>query len=159
MTRSKKSGCKLPIQARPALVARQGLVDGEIHLAALHRLAALDLAARVAEGRKDAVLGLIHQNVAVGEVKDPGPAMCAGSIPAGVPQLPANLEGHGRLAGAGGHGEQLALAAAEDAFHGAVDGDFLVVAFAFAHRMVHGREQTGGGDIVGKPAAGAVARP
>ena len=72
--------------------------------------------------------------------------MFAGAVPAGVPELPADLEGHDGLAGAGRHGEQLPPLASEDAFHGPVDGDLLVVARALADGVIHGGEQARGGD-------------
>ena len=131
----------LPVQPRPALVLGDGLVDGEVHLPALGRLAVLDLAAGVAERREDLVLGIIDQDVAVGQVEDPGPAVLARAVPPRVPQLPADLEGHDGLAGAGRHGEQHAALALEDGLHGAVDGDLLVVARALAAEVVGRRQQ------------------
>ena len=71
-------GRVLAVEARPALVLGDGLVDGEVHLAALDRLAVLDLVARVAERREDLVLRVVDEDVAVGEVQDPRPAMLAG---------------------------------------------------------------------------------
>ena len=61
-----------------------------------------------------------------------GPAVFAGAVPAGVPELPADLEGDDGLAGAGGHGEQDAPLALQDGLDGAVDGDLLVVARGLA---------------------------
>ena len=125
-----------------ALVLGKRLVDREVHLAALDDLAGLDLVAGIAEGREDAVLRLVDEDVAVGEVEDAGPAMLAGAVPAGVPQLPADLERDGGLAGAGRHREQQAPPVAlEDGLDGAVDRDLLVVALALADRVIERREQ------------------
>ncbi len=57
-------------KAGAALVLGERLIDGEIHLPALDDLAAFDLVARVAEGGEDPVLGVVDENVAVGEVED-----------------------------------------------------------------------------------------
>ena len=70
MIRSKKSRRELLEEPGAALVLGDGLVDGEVHLAALDDLAALDLVAGVAEGGEDPVLGLVDEDVAVGEVED-----------------------------------------------------------------------------------------
>lgn len=37
--------------------------------------------------------------LAVGQIQDPGSAVLAGTVPAGVPELPADLEGHGGFPG------------------------------------------------------------
>jgi len=64
------------------LVLGERLVEGEVDLAALYDLARFDLQARITEDRKDAILGLIDEDVAVSEVENAGPAMIAGAIPA-----------------------------------------------------------------------------
>ena len=65
-----------------------------------------------------------------------------------VPELPAELERHGGLAGAGGHGEQQSPLALEDGFHGPVDGDLRVVPLALADFVVERREQAVGDCLV-----------
>ena len=101
----------------------------------------------VAERREDPVLGLVHEDVAVGQIENLRPSIFPGSIPAGVPQLPANLKGDGRLPGAGRHREELAMPTLEDALDGAVNGDLLVVAFALADGVVHRREEALGARV------------
>ena len=136
MIRSKKSGANDLEQARPALVLGERLIDREVHLAAFDDLAGFDLVAGVAEGREDPVLGLIDEDVAVGKIEDARAAILARAVPAGRPQLPANLEGDDRLAGAGRHGEQQAALALEDRLDRPVDRDLLVVALALPDRMI-----------------------
>ena len=67
-----------------------------------------------------------------------GRAVLARAVPAGSPELPANLEGDGGLAGAGGHREQQPRLALEDGLDGAVDGDLLVVPLALADVWLKG---------------------
>jgi len=93
------------------LVIGESLVDREIHLAALHDLARFDLVACVAEGREDAVLGLIDQDVSVGEIQNARAAILACSIPARRPKLPADLEGNSGLSGAGRHRDEYSCSA------------------------------------------------
>ncbi len=153
-------GRKLTEQPFAALVLRHGLIDAEVHLPAVDDLSGLDLVACVAEGGEDTVLGLVDEDVAVGEVKDAGAAVSAGQVPSGVPQLPADLERDQGLARAGGHGEQQALAPAlEHGLHGAVDGGLLVVAGVLAGGVVGGREQAVGGLGVGDAAPLLIALP
>ena len=103
MMRSKKSGRILLEQTRPALILGDGLIDGEIHFAAFDDLAGFDLVARVAEGGEGLVLRVVDQDVAVGEIENARPAVLARPVPAARPQLPADLKGDDRLAGARGH--------------------------------------------------------
>ncbi len=51
-----------------ALVLRERLIDGEVHLSALYDLAGFDLAPRVAERCKDPVLRLIDEDVSIRQV-------------------------------------------------------------------------------------------
>ena len=94
---------ELLVEPRPPLVLGDGLVDGEVHLPAVAQLVFADLDAGVAEGGEGLVLGVIDQHVAVGQVENLGPAVLARAVPARRPELPADLEGHERLARAGGH--------------------------------------------------------
>ena len=104
-------------------------------------VAVFDLVAGLAEGGKGLVLGVVDQDVAVGQVENLGPAVFAGAVPPGRPELPADLESHHGLAGAGRHGEQDALLALEDGLDRPVDGDLLVVAGAFAGEVIEWGEQ------------------
>src|SRR5262249_50692326 len=60
-------------QSFAALIFGERLVDGKIHLAALDELAGFDLVARIAKGGKEPILGLVDENVAIGEIEDAGP--------------------------------------------------------------------------------------
>lgn len=58
----------------------------------------------------EVVEGLIGEGVAIGEKENArAAAWLAGQIPAGLEQLPEDLEGDGGFAGAGGEGEQDAV--------------------------------------------------
>src|SRR5687768_14000447 len=100
-------GRVLAIETRALLVARERLVDGEVHLPALVCGAAFDLPPGIPERREHAVLRLVDEDVAVCEVEDTRSPGLAGGIPARVPELPTDLEGDRGLAGAGGHGQKL----------------------------------------------------
>ncbi len=123
------------VQTGSARIPGDSLVDGEIDLAALDGLA-LDLVAGIAEGGKGLVLGIVDQDVAIGEKENAGLAVRALPIPARVPELPADLEGHHCLTSTRRHGEQDAPRALQDRLHGPVDGDLLVVARGIAGDMV-----------------------
>lgn len=75
-------------QALARGVLGERLADREGDLPTHGHLAGFDLAAGVAEGGGDAVLGLVHQDVAVGEVEDRRAAMGA----VAVPERPADLQ-------------------------------------------------------------------
>ena len=160
MIRSKKSGGKDSEQAEPPLVLGDGLVDREVHLAAFDDLAALDLVASIPEGGEHPVLRLDRPGCC--GRRGTGCA-AAGSrrvaVPAGGPELPADLEGDDGLAGAGRHREQQPPVALENGFDGAVDRDLLVVALALPDGMIGGREQPAGSGVVIEPAPCAVALP
>ena len=94
------------VEAGTVLVFGDGLIDREIHLAALDDLAVLDLVAGIAEGNEGLVLWVIDEDVAVGEEEDLRRLTgIVGAIPTGLPELPADLEGDDGLAGAGRHRE------------------------------------------------------
>ena len=76
MTRSKKSAREFLVEAGAAFVFGDGLVGGEIQFAPERHDAAFDLPARIAEGREDLVLGIVDEEIAVGEVKDARFAEC-----------------------------------------------------------------------------------
>src|SRR5439155_26052434 len=117
----------LAVKARSALILGNGLVDGEVHLPALVGLSILDFPASVAKGSEDLILWVVDQNVAIGKVQDLGAVILTGPVPADVPQLPANLEGHDGLAGSRRHSEQDPALTLENGLHFAVDGNLLVV--------------------------------
>src|SRR5205807_500820 len=100
----KKIAGVFAIETRPALIAGNGLVGGEIHFAALHGFAMLDFPARVAERREGPGHGIVDQDIAVGKVENARPAVPARAVPARRPQFPADLESDERLAGARRHG-------------------------------------------------------
>lgn len=133
-------GRGLPVLRRPA---HEGLEDGEEyagvgrHLALLGDLAGRDARqGRILEGRErgEVVVGLIGQRVAVGQEQDARPAqrlallLPVAEIPAGLEQLPGDLEGDRGLAGAGGQGQQDAVTASRDRVQHPVDGDLLIEA-------------------------------
>src|SRR5690348_13345314 len=69
------------------------------------------------------------QGGAVGGEEDARPARrLAAQVPAGVEQVPGDLERDEGLARAGGEGEEDAIFVAGDRLHHAVDGDILVIA-------------------------------
>jgi len=97
------------------------LIESKVHLAALDRLPS-DFVDRLPKGGiKGAGLGLVGQDVPVCQVKD-------ACLAPPVPQPPGDLHGDKGLARAGRHREQDAWLAFDDRFHGAVDGDLLIVA-------------------------------
>src|SRR5205085_905451 len=73
------------VQAGTVRVLGDGLVDGEVHLAALVDLAALNLESRVAEDGEGLVLRIVYQHIAIGEEQDFRTTIFAGAIPATVP--------------------------------------------------------------------------
>src|SRR5262249_39123245 len=141
------------------LVVSESLVDREIHLAALHDLARFNLMTRITERRKDAVLGLINQDVSVGEIQNAGAAILACSIPARRPELPTDLEGNGGLSGAGRHRDEYTCSAFDDRFDHAIDRDLLVVALAFSDCVIRRRQKALRGGVLAETAVGAITVP
>ena len=121
------------VKSGPVFVFGDRLVNREIHLAAFVDFAVLDLPAGVAESREHLVLGIVDQNIAVGEIENLRPAVLTRAVPAHVPELPADLESHRGLAGAGSHRQKNSFLALKNRLDYAVDGDFLVVTLAFAN--------------------------
>ncbi len=150
---------KLLVQGGAIGVARESLIDGEIHLAPFHDLPRLDLVASVAERCEDAVLGLVHQDVPVGEVQDFWPPVLARAVPPGIPEFPADLERDSGFTRPGGHGEELPQDSLQDAFHGPVDGNLRVVSLPLLDGGVDRREQLLGGSVVLDATASPVSRP
>ena len=125
-------GRRLAVLRRPA---HEGLKDGEEEAAVLRHAALfadvlrLDPHQRIFGKGRERVIGLIGENVAVGQEQDARPARrFAAQIPAAVEQLPRDLKRDERLAGAGGQRQQDALLPAGNRFEHALDGDVLIVA-------------------------------
>ena len=96
--------------------AHEGLEDGEEEAAVLGHLALLadvlrrDAHQRVLGEGGEGVVGLVGEDVAVGQEQDARAARrLAAQVPAAVEELPGDLEGDEGLAGAGGEREQDAL--------------------------------------------------
>src|SRR5438874_42023 len=95
------------------LVLRERLIGGEIHFAPHVHDAVFNLPTRIAELGKDAVLRLVHENIAVGKVENFRAAMFTCPVPTRVPEFPAELKGDGGLAGASRHRQKQAMFAFE----------------------------------------------
>ncbi|VVB69286.1 Uncharacterised protein [uncultured archaeon] len=149
----------LPEETRPPLILGYGLVDGKIHLPALDRFSVFDLPACIPEGREGLVLGIVDENVSVGKIEYPGPAMLSPGVPARLPELPADLEGHKGLARARGHGQKNSPLALQDGLNRPVDSDLLIVAGKLARRVIAGCEKSILDLLVHNLARIAVARP
>ncbi len=140
----------------------EGLVQREVDLATRVR-STLDLPDSVPKHRTEfARDGLIHQDVAVGEVEHPGSPSSVRPTP--LPELPHDLKRHERLARPGGHREQHPLPAVNRRLDSPVDGDPLVVPGSLYRSVrtsklaVEGNRQ-GGGRFVGRAAPAAVPCP
>jgi hypothetical protein len=123
---------RLAVLRRPA---HEGPEDGE-EQAAVFRHPALLLDVRrldahhciLGEGG-EGVVRLVGEDVAVGQEQDARPPhRLAGQVPAALEQLPGDLKGDEGLAGAGGQGQQDALAPGGNGLQHAPDGDVLAVA-------------------------------
>jgi len=126
-------GGKLLVEAGPASVFGQRLVNGEIDFPALDHLTTFDLVPGVPERGEHLVLGVVDENVPIREIEDLRASMFPGAIPTRVPKLPTNLKRDRGLARPRGHGDQLPALPLENALDRAVNGDLLVVALSFAH--------------------------
>ena len=111
------------------LAAGNGLVERQVNLVGRVNRSVGDLGHGLAEGLEIIVLGLVYQNVAVGQEQD-------AFLLLGLPQPPDYLEGGERLAGAGGHHQQNAVLPAGHSLYGAVDGDGLVIAGCAATAVI-----------------------
>ena len=111
---------------------------------------------------REGVVGLIGQDVAVGEEQDARPARrLAAQVPAAVEQLPGDLKGDERLARAGGQREQDARLAGGDGLQHPLDGDVLVVAWLEVAALVlegHGGEAVAPG-VLPRQRSGSRVRP
>ena len=115
--------------------AHEGLEDREEdagvlrHAAFLADFVRLDARQRVFGKGREGVVGLIGQDVAVGEEQDARPPRrLARQVPAALEQRPGDLKGDRGLAGAGGERQQDALLAGGDRLQRVLDGVVLVVA-------------------------------
>ena len=115
--------------------AHERLEDGEEQAAVLRHLALLadvlrlDPHQRVLGEGGEGVVGLVGEDVAVGEEQDARAARrLAAQVPAAVEQLPGDLKRDEGLARAGGEREQDALLVLGDGLQHALDGDVLIVA-------------------------------
>src|SRR5262249_5499538 len=94
------------IKARPMFIFGNGLINREVHFPAFVNLAVFNFPTRISESCKHLVLRVIDQDVSVGKVKNLGPPVFSRPIPTHTPELPADLERHRGLPGAGGHCKQ-----------------------------------------------------
>ena len=97
-------GRELLVDVAGLLGAGDGLVEGEVDFVGLVDLSLLDLGHRRAERLEVVGLGLVDEDVAVGEEQD-------ALLDAGLPEPPDDLERGVGLAGAGGHDKQDAVLA------------------------------------------------
>ena len=132
-------------EARRGLAGRiaaghEGLEDGEEDVAVLRHAALLaddlgvDPHQRVFGEGRERVVGLVGEDVAVGQEQDARTAgrlafaLPVGEVPSALEQLPGELEGDEGLAGAGRQRQQDAVLPRGDGLQRAPDGDVLVVA-------------------------------
>ena len=125
-------GRRLAILGR---AAHERLEDREEQAAVLRHLAFLadvlrfDAHQRVFWKRRERVVSLIGEDVAVREKEDARTARrFAAQVPAAVEEFPGDLKGDERLARAGGQREQDALLVGGDGLHHPLDGDVLIIA-------------------------------
>ena len=125
-------GRRMAVDLRPA---HEGLEDRQEDAAVLRRsplladLARFDAYQRVVGERREGVVGLVGEDVAIGEEQNPRPPFGpSAQVPARLKQLPRELKRDEGLAGAGGEREQDPLAAVGDRLQHPLDGEVLVVA-------------------------------
>jgi len=139
----------LTIRAR---AAHEGLEDGEEdaavlrHPALLADVAWVDANQRIVGEGREGVVGLIGQVVAVCQEQHARAsagrraAAPVGQVPMALEQLPGALERAEGFAGAGGQGQQDAVASSGDGFEHARNGDVLVVAALPGATLVRERD-------------------
>jgi len=115
----KKIRRKLLVDILLFVAAGDGLVQRQIDFVALVDLALADLGHGRTERLEVVVLGLVDQNVAVGQEQD-------AFFRAGLPQSPDDLECRVGFSGASGHHQQDALLPLSDRLDRVVDGGGLV---------------------------------
>src|ERR1039458_4550062 len=140
-------------------VASERLIEREIDFASLLHDAILDPPASIPESGECLVLRIIHQDVAVSEIQNPGLPRGAGTIPTRFPKPPADLKRHERLARARGHRYQDAALAGENRADTAIDGDLLVVAGRLTRHGEARLEKTLRRSFVWRPVRGAKTPP
>ena len=122
-------GRELLVDVAGLLGAGDGLVERQVDLVGLVDLSLLDLGHRRAERLEVVRLGLVDQDVAVGEEQD-------ALLDPGLPEPPDDLERGVGLAGAGRHDQQDAVLSVGDCLDRAVDGVELVVTGRLAGAVV-----------------------
>src|SRR5205807_5616459 len=97
------------------------------HLALVANAFRLDPDHRILGERGESVIGLVGEDVAVGEEQDARAAIrLPAQVPATLEKLPRNLKGDEGLPRAGGEREQDALLFRSDGLQHALDGNVLV---------------------------------
>ena len=107
------------------------------HLALLADVVRVDPYQRIIGERAEGVVGLVGQDVAVGQEEDARATFpITLHVPTRMEELPSDLEGDGRFARAGGQGEQDALLVRGDGVQHPLNGQVLVVARLPASSLV-----------------------
>src|SRR5450830_1365127 len=140
-------------------VAGERLIEREVDFATLLHDAVLDPPAGVAEGSEVLVLRIVHEDFTIREIEDARFSRGTGAVPARLPQPPADLKGHERLARARGHRYQDAALARENRADTAIDGDLLVVAGRLARYREARLEKALRRSFVRRPMRGAKTPP
>ena len=84
---------------------------------------------RMSSGAIRTVVGLVGEDVPVGQKQNPGSAGgFAAQVPAAVEEFPGDLERNERLPGAGGKRQEDALPVLCNGNHRPLDGDVLIIA-------------------------------
>src|SRR5437899_1460956 len=116
--------CIFFVKSGAAFILCQRLIDCEINFAALDCVSVLNLRPRVAELGEDFVLWIVDQNVAIREIKNFRATMLTDSVPAGIPEFPANLKSNRRFAGTGRHRKKNAALAGNNRLDSTIDRNF-----------------------------------
>ena len=147
------------VEAGAILIARDGLVDRKIDVAALDRHAACDFVTCVAERAE--ILGhrIVDQDVTISKKQYLRVAVDALRIPTCRPELPADLKGNSGLARPGAQGEQRPLPALKRRLNGTVYRDLLIVSKRLCPVWKSGRQQPFGHLIIDDTLSPAKPRP
>src|SRR5262249_32328015 len=112
------------VEAGTVFVFGDGLVDGEIHLAALHNFAIFNLVAGISEGNERLVLWVIHEDVPVSKEEYLRPLYrVVASVPTGLPKLVADLEGDHGFSRARCHSDKNPILPAHNCLNRSIDGN------------------------------------
>src|SRR5207249_5283795 len=104
------------------------LIGRKVYFASFVGYTILNFPTCISKVSKHFIFGIINQNISIGKIEDLRVSMLATTVPARLPELPANLEGNECFACAGCHGEQNTFRFVVDNFlDGAIDGNFLVI--------------------------------